>query len=291
MSISMRLYSFFVAQELEEARAIFRRLAVRDLYRLVDTTLIDYDARQTLAVAVTPEAIVAAVKQRFASATDANELPHLAPDVDPALVAALEPAHIIVDVTVMHYGMKNVNPLATVHFYSKTHPNKAVAVDKAHFSTSLPARFAEANLRVYTRDARFFGLIQAGYRAVLARVPGFAPEGTDEVPEGAYTPTVDDDATTTVGSRATPRTASLASLPSFGVGPAVPGTPPARPGALPVHTPGGSHGGETPKIMVNPLTTVPANYTPASPPRWPSGGTKRVRSPSNSSMREAKRRG
>jgi hypothetical protein len=240
-------------QELEESRAIFRRLVTRDLYRLVDSTLIAWDTRESVAAAVTPEAIVAAVQARFVDAVPA-----------PALLDALAPAHVVVDVSSMHYGMKAANPLATVRFYSKTHPHGALAVDNAHFSTSLPAQFAEASLRVYTRDARFFGLVQAGFRAVLAGVPGFAATPTaadDEVASAAAGPS---------------RTASLATLP-------FPGTPPA-----PSATPGGSAGGETPTIRINPLNTVPVDYPPASPTR-----AKRVRTASGASVgaRDAKRRG
>jgi HD superfamily phosphohydrolase len=77
-------------QELAESRAIFRRLVTRDLYRLVDSTLIAWDTRAPVAAAVTPEAIVAAVRARFADAVPA-----------PALLDQLVPAHVLVDVTSM----------------------------------------------------------------------------------------------------------------------------------------------------------------------------------------------
>ena len=36
-----------------------------------------------------------------------------------ALLDELAPEHVIVDISMMHYGMKDKNPLDTVSFYSK----------------------------------------------------------------------------------------------------------------------------------------------------------------------------
>jgi hypothetical protein len=58
----------------------------------------------------------------------------------------------------------------------------AILINKAHFSTSLPAKFAEATLRIYARDQQYLGLIQAGFREVMKGVEGFeaAPDGHQE---------------------------------------------------------------------------------------------------------------
>lgn len=101
------------AQELEEARAIFHRVHRRDLYRCVDYKVFPWAEQAMCQSYFTPEAIVDAAKGD--------------PDggADPALLAELEPGDVIVDITKMHYGMGDKNPLESVKFYSKQHPNSA----------------------------------------------------------------------------------------------------------------------------------------------------------------------
>jgi hypothetical protein len=136
-------------QELEASRALFRRIARRELYRLVDYVLISWESRESIKLTVTPEAIVAAAKRLFAKSTepddvlttvaagnskdrkDANESKDTkvakdakdAKNVDPELLATLSPEHVIVDVSSMHYGMKDKNPLDYVKFYGKRNLN------------------------------------------------------------------------------------------------------------------------------------------------------------------------
>ena len=44
--------------------------------------------------------------------------------LDRAIVESLREEHVIVDVSEMHYGMKEKNPLRFVKFYSKKHPDR-----------------------------------------------------------------------------------------------------------------------------------------------------------------------
>jgi len=69
----------------------------------------------------------------------------------------------------MHYGMKDKSPLEFVKFYPKNRPNECFYAKRGDLSLLMPANFAEVLLRVYTKDVRFFGIVQAGYRSLLAR--------------------------------------------------------------------------------------------------------------------------
>jgi hypothetical protein len=126
-------------QELEKSRQIFHRVITRDLYRLVDVNLVAYADLPVLRREVTEEAIVAAVKRAFApgAAAVGDVLPTLAPGVssgdvlaggdtaDPALVAALSPEHLIIDISTLHYGMKQQYPMDLIRVYRKTNNNGA----------------------------------------------------------------------------------------------------------------------------------------------------------------------
>jgi len=77
---------------------------------------------------------------------------------------------VIVTFSTMHYGMKEKNPLDFVKFYSKNRPNQCYHAKRGDLSLLMPHQFAEVLLRVFTKDVRFFGIVQAGYRELLTRV-------------------------------------------------------------------------------------------------------------------------
>lgn len=111
-------------QELAEARHIFHRITTRKLYRMVDYKVFHWALSGVCEEHFTPERIVTAAKALPASTgvSSQNEdydMEH----IDPTDVAALEPRHVIVDMAKMHYGMKDKNPLDSVRFYSKQHPD------------------------------------------------------------------------------------------------------------------------------------------------------------------------
>ncbi|KAI0041582.1 HD-domain/PDEase-like protein [Auriscalpium vulgare] len=158
--------------ELEEARRIFERVRNRDLYRCVDYKVFDWEDEPSLKVDITAEAIVAEAKRLFpdvrTSPTRMIEAPH-DDNISPEDVAELTADHVIVPLSKMHYGMKAQNPLDSIKFYSKTRPNVCANAQKGDLSTLMPRIFGEILLRVYTKEMRFFGIVQAGYRSILER--------------------------------------------------------------------------------------------------------------------------
>ncbi|THV00010.1 HD-domain/PDEase-like protein [Dendrothele bispora CBS 962.96] len=247
-------------EELKEARQLVRRIRTRDLYRRVDYKVLPYDMRNFAREKITPQRILDAVRERFSchgegagSQVDANGL-------------GLD--DIIVDFSTMHYGMKEKNPLDKVMFYSKSRPNQCYPAQDGDYSFLRPTVFAEVMLQVFTKNPDFYGVVQAGYRAVVASL---GPEpfrstastaqqgrtGSPDVSEGPPTPR-DSPMATPTGS-VTDILQSYASLPS-----------------IPSTTPGGSCLSSL--LRENEFTKVDASYRHISPvkqlvkPRSTSGG-------------------
>lgn len=150
--------------------------------------------------------------------------------------------------------------------------------DYSDISLSMPKSFAEIWLRIYTKESKFFGLVQAAYRQILKMLQ--PSDVADEYPheEAEHEPVGPEDPDsmikiwtpgTEMESPGTPRSfsrhASVSSL-------AVTGQPP-RPS-----TPGSGRGrnvGRTPSFSDNQFTTVPLNFRDPSPSRKPR--SKRVR--------------
>ncbi|KAI0637570.1 HD-domain/PDEase-like protein [Trametes polyzona] len=177
---------------LEEAQAILHRIRIRDLYKAVDWKIFPWHCKDALKKTFTPDAVVNAFKSLYDrrdalkhTSSDISELEHVKPED----ASALGTEHVIIEVTARHHGMGNLNPLGFVKFYSKHNPNQGVEANPDDVSVTLPAAFGELMLRVYTRDPRFFGLVQLGYREVLRRfkIPPAPPsrEATAE-PDDAH---------------------------------------------------------------------------------------------------------
>ncbi|EIW62271.1 HD-domain/PDEase-like protein [Trametes versicolor FP-101664 SS1] len=154
---------------LAEAQAIFHRIRVRDLYKSVDFKVFPWHCKKSLADTFTPDSVVAAFKKLYGQrgelkheSSDISELEHVEEYAN-----ELSPDHVIIEVTGRHHGMGNLNPLGFVKFYSKHNPNKGVEANPDDVSVTLPGAFGEIMLRVYTREPRFFGLVQLGFREVL----------------------------------------------------------------------------------------------------------------------------
>uniref|UniRef100_A0AAR2JCF7 Deoxynucleoside triphosphate triphosphohydrolase SAMHD1 n=1 Tax=Pygocentrus nattereri TaxID=42514 RepID=A0AAR2JCF7_PYGNA len=118
--------------ELSEAQAILQNIICRQLYKCVGQT--------------TPETQlnVSQVRDLEWSSEVANSKPH-GTEVD------LQPEDFVVSVIYMDYGMKDKNPINSVHFYCKNDPNKAIKIRKNQVSKLLPERFAEQLIRVYCK--------------------------------------------------------------------------------------------------------------------------------------------
>ncbi|KIY52421.1 HD-domain/PDEase-like protein, partial [Fistulina hepatica ATCC 64428] len=134
---------------LAPAREIVHRVRTRKLYKMVDYGPVPWKEVQRYKEHVTP-ARIATIAKRGLSQDDLQ-----ASD------------NIIVDFSPLHYGMKDKNPLDYIKFYSKNNPNKAESADPDSFSTILPAVFGEYMLRIYTKDPKYFGIVQAAYRKLL----------------------------------------------------------------------------------------------------------------------------
>lgn len=98
-------------QELAESRAIFDRIRTRDLYRLVDYKVFNWEHRELCRQHITPERIADAAKVLFRKSKDKRT------DIMPCA------GDVIVDLSPMHYGMQEKNPLDFIKFYSKHNPN------------------------------------------------------------------------------------------------------------------------------------------------------------------------
>lgn len=163
------------APELLEAQRILERIQNRDLYRCVDYKVFDWEHRELLKDHITAAGIVAEAK-RECSARIGRSASRLDPEIDDEDnantledIGDLTPDKVIVTFATMHYGMKDKSPLEFVKFYPKNRPNECFYARRGDLSLLMPAHFAEVLLRVYTKDVRFFGIVQAGYRSLLAR--------------------------------------------------------------------------------------------------------------------------
>jgi len=102
---------FLYEQELAESRAIVLRIRDRDLYKMVDYKVIEWPFRNVFRTHVTSKNIWEEVKRQAA-----------ADPVPDDVASELEEDDVIVDFCTMHYGMKDLNPLRFVKFYSKQDP-------------------------------------------------------------------------------------------------------------------------------------------------------------------------
>ncbi|KAI0075427.1 HD-domain/PDEase-like protein [Panus rudis PR-1116 ss-1] len=143
---------------LAEAQRIFERINTRDLYKAVDYKIFPWSYIASCKSYFTPDAIVAAAKKLNNNSED---------DVGSSNIENLDAKHVIVDLSPMHYGMQDRNPLDNVKFYSKHKPNVCLHAGPGDISLLMPEFFGEVLLRIYTRESCFFGLIQAGYRECL----------------------------------------------------------------------------------------------------------------------------
>ncbi|KAG6815153.1 hypothetical protein H0H87_004651 [Tephrocybe sp. NHM501043] len=148
---------------LAPAQAIFERIRTRDLYRMVDFKVIDFPWDAVFRESITPEKIVAAVKTLSGEEVKKASVA--------TIVSKLRVEDVICDFSMMHYGMKEHNPLDFVKFYSKRHPDKPEKAERGVYSNLMPQFHAELLIRIYTKTAESFGVVQAGYRKCLAAIP------------------------------------------------------------------------------------------------------------------------
>jgi len=190
------------APELLEAQRILERIQKRELYRCVDYKVFDWEHRELLEEHITAAGIVAEAKRDCSARVGkpASELDSEIDDEDNTItledIRDLTPDKVFVTFSTMHYGMKDKNPLDFVKFYPKNRPNLSLNVKRGDLSLLMPQVFGEVLLRVYTKDFRFYGIVQAGYRKLIERIRHMTeptcidvqgPE-SDGVPERPSTP-------------------------------------------------------------------------------------------------------
>ncbi|KAG6908133.1 hypothetical protein DXG01_005961 [Tephrocybe rancida] len=146
--------------ELAPAQAIFDRIRNRDLYRMVDYKVVDWPWADIFERYMTPQKIVDAAKTLTSEDESVRRT-----------VSTLTPEDVICDFSLMHYGMKEKNPLDFVKFYSKRHPDESRLAERGDYSNLMPNFHAELLVRIYTKTAEYFGVVQAGYRKCLAELP------------------------------------------------------------------------------------------------------------------------
>lgn len=145
---------------LDEAQMILNRITSRDLYRTVDYKVFAWEWKGHLCKFFNPGAIVEAAKSHNPESEE-----------EQTALEELTTYHVIIDEAVLHYGMGNSNPVDKIRFYSKRKPNECHRAEPGDISSLMPVTFGEVLLRIYTRDVRFFGLIQHGYRIILQDLP------------------------------------------------------------------------------------------------------------------------
>lgn len=148
--------------------------------------------------------------------------------------------------------------------------------DYSVISLSMPRSFAEVWLRIYTKECKFFGLVQAAYRQILKMLQ--PSDVGDEHPHDEAEQELDPDSMikiwtpgTETESPGTPRSrnASIGSLADLRA---------AAGQSARSSTPGTARGrtvGRIPSFSDNQFTTVPLNFRDPSPSRKPR--SKRIR--------------
>lgn len=223
--------------QLVPSRRILDRIRIRDIYKCVDWGTHPYDFRELLQREITSDRVVKSAQEWFrrTSRNEASEESQLR-NVD---ISGLSPEHVVVDLSTLHHGMKERNPIDSVRFYGKHDLHKSFKAESGELSTLMPACFAEIQLRIYTKDSRYYGIIQAGFRELLS-----------EVLESSFC--------ANFNTSPSPTTTDAPTTPKASCSP-----PNSRPGSRNVSFSGL---GKTPSFTTqNKFTKVGADYVPQSP--------------------------
>ncbi|KAG6827134.1 hypothetical protein H0H92_013083 [Tricholoma furcatifolium] len=292
---------------LAPSRAIFDRIRTRDLYRMVDFKVVDWEWAEVFRENITSTRVFEAARRELDARDGGKE--------EGAPRSVLEEDDVIIDFLMMHYGMKERNPLDFVKFYSKTHPDVPGHAVRGVISNLMPEYHAEFLLRIYTKKVEFFGVIQAGYRACLAVIGKQIKEAANKAEENMeeFEPTplypvkgkmgasmdleVETETETDTETDARTRSASSIAVPAVTTAAADPvplphpTTPTTRPFSRTTskfsragsfsrvgsfsYGPGGQGGDDTTPFENNAFTTVAPTFVPVSPSRKGRGKRKR----------------
>ncbi|GLB33172.1 putative metal dependent phosphohydrolases with conserved 'HD' motif [Lyophyllum shimeji] len=227
---------------LAPARAIVDRIRTRDNYKLVDYKAVDSVLADEFKKHITPEAIVAEAKALRGIEDRAR---------------GLQPNDVICDFSMIHYGMKEENPIDFVRFYSKRHPDRATKAVRGDISTIMPPCHMEFQVKIFTKNTKYFGVVQAGYRACLANLEKHLMEQ-----ESSFEPTPLFPDTAPAGAAAEP-TAPTPTPPA----PDAPSTPKQRTKSFSRVSSFGFASADATPFANNEFTTVSTGFVPLSPSR------------------------
>ena len=139
---------------------------------------------------------------------------------------------------------------------------ESMKASRGEYSNLMPQYFAEVLLRIYTKKAGLFGLIQAGYRAILAKM-----QALDESAElGTATAAIAGAGASTVTPGTTTTTTTTVPTPPATEAPSTPSPAHSRKGSMTLIPGGGGSGAATP-FSNNSFTTVEPTFVPPSPTR------------------------
>lgn len=185
---------------LRPAQAILTRIRKRDHYRRVDHGRFGWFEMDMCKRYLTPEAITREARRmidsgecNFANAASEGDQDGEAGrmDVDgrrmdidggeggqldkdegnasyPFRSSDLPDDNVIVALSPLHYGMKDKNPLEGLKFYNrKLNPERARPAGPGDYSTLAPEICGEVLIQIFTKQKRFYGVVQNAYRRVV----------------------------------------------------------------------------------------------------------------------------
>jgi len=117
---------------LEKSRQILKRLKKREIYKFASETLVDTNWKVE-----SEERMI-------------NDI--LSCSVNDGTDRSLTFDDIRIVTATNTYGLKDKNPVESVHFYNKNNIKKSFCIDKEQVSLLLPGKFSERFIRVYTSD-------------------------------------------------------------------------------------------------------------------------------------------
>ncbi|KAJ2777778.1 hypothetical protein H4R18_004973 [Coemansia javaensis] len=154
--------------EMAAARGIVARIRTRDIYKFVDEFILPPEVAQSAHTAISAAEIVG----------------HRADNDD------FGEADVLVDISRIHYGMKQENPVDHISFYSKYNAGEKFPIASEFVSLCVPAKYEERILRIFTRTPAKRGQIQRAARRLIARFSGanIVAAGGTQTPAAQATP-------------------------------------------------------------------------------------------------------
>ncbi|KAG8929229.1 hypothetical protein FRC02_005824 [Tulasnella sp. 418] len=114
------------------------------------------------------------VEEKATSSSD------VAPDEHP-----LSEEEVIIDFSVLHFGMKDKDPLQLVQFYGKHKPDEISYTRLDESGYLRPMRFQEVIVRCFAKDKRKRHQVQAAFRRIMESLPSDLPTNYPTTPTEA----------------------------------------------------------------------------------------------------------